>query len=232
MEPHDEKACRRIREQLVSTAENLSVTNCGIAAAIRDLEWLRKETKDPDTAKAFDVAISVIQAKIHDPSAETTYAQEPRRVSSPGDSEKKRSRGNSPHPEQVTPEQARKLLEGTTPTPWEVESWDQQKVDCPEVTNFWVTGADDRQVAEQETLNRNLDETEQNFALIAAAPAMAGMIADMHIEHRHEVRIGDVWLQLTPWGGGKPDPCPVVSSPTRIVYRYVTKPHPVEEMHK
>ena len=66
---------------------------------------------------------------------------------------------------------------------------------------------------------------------MAAAPAMAGMIADMHIEHQHEVRIGDVWLQLTPWAGGNPDSCSTVSSPTRIVYRYVTKSRPVEEKH-
>ena len=68
-EPHDEKACRRIREQLVSTAENLSVMNVGIAAAIRELERLRKENENPDAAKAFSVAIKVIQEKIQNPSA-------------------------------------------------------------------------------------------------------------------------------------------------------------------
>lgn len=72
MEPHDEKACRRVREQLASTAENLSVTNLGIAAAIRELERLRKESKNLDASRAFGIAVNVIHAKIQNPSAHIT----------------------------------------------------------------------------------------------------------------------------------------------------------------
>ena len=216
MEPHDEKACRRTREQLVSTAENLSVMSVGIAAAIRDLEWLRKETQDPDAAKAFDVAISVIQSKIHDPGAEPPCAQEPRRVSSPGDQEKDRSRGSSPHPEQMTPEQARKLLEGTTPAPWEHS-------DSYGITEISASG---EAIA--------TDANPKDAPLIAAAPDMANMIAGTRTEYRVEVRD-----QHGKWhhGGWTDDPAccfePSVfglkSTARRTAYRYVTKPHPVEE---
>lgn len=71
-EPHDEKACRHVREQLASTAENLSVTNLGIAAAIRELERLRKESKNLDASRAFGIAVNVIHAKIQNPSAHIT----------------------------------------------------------------------------------------------------------------------------------------------------------------
>lgn len=71
-EPHDEKACRHVREQLVTTAENLSVTNLGIAAAIRELERLRKESKNLDASRAFGIAVNVIHAKIQNPSAHIT----------------------------------------------------------------------------------------------------------------------------------------------------------------
>lgn len=233
MEPHDEKACRRTREQLVSTAENLSVMSVGIAAAIRDLEWLRKETQDPDAAKAFDVAISVIQSKIHDPGAEPPCSQDSS-CTHPEDSDKNRSRSNSPHPEQVTPGQARQLLDGTTPAPWEVESWNTQEVDCPEVTEFWITGHNDRQIAEQETVNQNRDETEQNFTLMAAALDMAAMIAGMATEYRVEVRDQHGKWHHGGWAGNQaccfePSVFGLKSAARRIAYRYVTKSHPVEE---
>lgn len=138
----------------------------------------------------------------------------------------------------MTPEQARKLLEGITPAPWEVESWNKQEVGCPEVTDFWITSHNDKQVAAQETIERHFDETESDFNLIAAAPDMASMIANMISEYAVQVRRSGEWQ----WSRDEDDfrwqPLTVQMvradrdhprEETRIVRRYVTAPQPLGE---
>ena len=92
----------------------------------------------------------------------------------------------------MTPEEARKLLEGITAAPWEVESWNKQEVGCPEVTDFWITSHNDKQVAAQETIERHFDETESDFNLMAAAPDMAAMIANMTTEYAPQLPDGQL----------------------------------------
>ena len=130
----------------------------------------------------------------------------------------------------MTPEEARKLLEGTTPAPWDVET--HRESGRPDVNQFWITGHNDRQIAEQETLNQNRDETEQNFSLIAAAPDMAAMIAGMRAEY--SVRLPDG--QLNDIGWGDYDAALEDKNTWRrygfdayIVVRYVTAPQPLGE---
>ena len=129
----------------------------------------------------------------------------------------------------MTPEQARKLLEGTTPAPWEVESWNKQEVDCPEVTDFWITSHNDKQVAEQETLGRQFDVTESDFNLMAAAPRMAAMIANMRTEYTVEYQPNpdSQWHRVSDWSEEYPLIDGEELNPReRIVKRYVTAPQP------
>ena len=138
----------------------------------------------------------------------------------------------------MTPEEARQLLDGITPAPWEVESWNKQEVGCPEVTDFWITSHNDKQVAAQETIERHLDETERDFNLMAAAPDMAAMIANMTTEYAVQVRRSDGWQ----WSRDEDDfrwqslTVQMVRADrdhpheeTRLVRRYVTAPQPLGE---
>ena len=138
----------------------------------------------------------------------------------------------------MTPEEARQLLDGITPAPWEVESWNKQEVGCPEVTDFWITSHNDKQVAAQETIERHFDETESDFNLMAAAPGMAEMIANMTAEYAVQVRRSDGWQ----WSRDEDDfrwqslTVQMVRADrdhpreeTRIVCRYVTAPQPLGE---
>lgn len=138
----------------------------------------------------------------------------------------------------MTPEEARQLLDGITPAPWEVESWNKQEVGCPEVTDFWITSHNDKQVAAQETIERHFDETESDFNLIAAAPGMAKMIAGMRTEYAVQVRRSGEWQ----WSRDEDDfrwqalTVQMVRADrdhpreeTRIVCRYVTAPQPLGE---
>lgn len=132
----------------------------------------------------------------------------------------------------MTPEQARKLLAGITPPPWEFDSSTYQEVDCPEATEFWANGRKGRQVAEQTTINRHLDETERNFNLIAAAPDMAAMIAGMRTEYAIEYQPNpdSQWHRISEWS----EEYPLIDGEElkpreRIVKRYVTAPQPLGE---
>ncbi|WP_288891205.1 hypothetical protein [uncultured Corynebacterium sp.] len=132
----------------------------------------------------------------------------------------------------MTPEQARQLLDGTTPAPWEVESWNKQEVGCPEVTDFWTTSHNDKQVAAQETIERHFDETESDFNLIAAAPDMAKTIAGMTTEY--SVQLADGELVGAGWGTHETAWCDCDAWQrdgynARIVCRYVTAPQPLGE---
>lgn len=133
----------------------------------------------------------------------------------------------------MTPEEARQLLDGITPAPWVFDSMTFQEADCPEATEFWANGRKGRQVAEQTTINLHLDETERNFNLIAAAPGMAEMIANMTTEYAVQVRRSGEWQ----WSREEDDfrwqslTVQMVRADrdhpreeTRIVCRYVTEP--------
>lgn len=132
----------------------------------------------------------------------------------------------------MTPEQARKLLDAITPAPWEVKSWNKQEVGFPEVTDFWITSHNDKQVAAQETIERHFDETESDFNLIAAAPDMAEMIAGMTTEY--SVQLADGELVGARWGTY--DVAEFDCEEWRrygynanIAVRYVTAPQPLGE---
>lgn len=126
----------------------------------------------------------------------------------------------------MTPEQARKLLEGTTLAPWEVEMHHESR--RPDVATFWIAGRTGDQVAEQETLGRHFDVTESDFNLIAAAPRMAAMIAGMTAEYAviHQPSPGSEWHQVTRWSKSK-NPLNKgyeLADDERIIVRYVTGP--------
>ena len=130
----------------------------------------------------------------------------------------------------MTPEEARKLLEGTTPGPWEAKT-DQV---TGGLTEFWVTDRYDCQVAEQEALGRSLDVTDSDFNLIAAAPGMANMIAGMTTEY--SVQLADGELVGAGWGTHETAWCDCDAWQrdgynARIVCRYVTAPQPLEGEH-
>lgn len=142
----------------------------------------------------------------------------------------------------MTPEEARQLLEGTSPAPWEVNTQTVYEDNGLEVTEFWVTDHYDKQVAEQESLERHLEEDESNLNLIAAAPGMAAMIAGMTPEYAMQGLCKDPeeWVMLSDWQEEMPpqefileitdaDKGETWHVDTRIVCRYVTKPQPLGE---
>lgn len=108
----------------------------------------------------------------------------------------------------MTPEEARRLLDGTTPGPWY----------CRDDAGLLAVDSGAGPVA--------IDVHEADTALVSAAPDMARTIAGMTTEHRHEVQsIADgTWHPLTEWAEGEPDRRPWNVTPTRIVRRYVTTP--------
>ena len=128
----------------------------------------------------------------------------------------------------MTPEQARQLLDGTTPAPWKVDKQSYGEV----VVDFWVTDRDDNKVAEKTCLDIEVYEVGRNFNLVAAAPDMANMIANMRTEY--SVRLPDG--QLNDIGWGDYDAALEDKNTWRrygfdayIVVRYVTAPQPLGE---
>ncbi|QDF20026.1 hypothetical protein HWC45_gp52 [Corynebacterium phage Stiles] len=113
----------------------------------------------------------------------------------------------------MTPDEARRLLAGTTPGPWDLSS------------SRSVVGIDivmyDGTVMER-----------RNIALAAAAPVLAAMIANMREEYRAEqqVHVG-VWLPLCSWydhDTAQFFAAVVGDGVTRIVRRYVTEQEAVD----
>lgn len=135
----------------------------------------------------------------------------------------------------MTPEEVRKLLAGTTPGPWEVGSWNKQEVDCPEVTEFWITGHNNIEVAVQETIERHRDETESDFSLMAAAPDMAAMIAGMTTEYVCQYQSKNGWKTFRKCDTYEQAERAIDAQawdayyPVRIATRYVTAPQPLGE---
>ena len=134
----------------------------------------------------------------------------------------------------MTPEEARELLDGTSPGLWEVEAQTYQEAGCPEATEFWITDRYDYQVAEQEVTERHREKTENDFNLIAAAPRMAAMIAGMTTEY--SVQLADGELVGAGWGTHETAWCDCDAWQrdgynARIVCRYVTGPQSLEGEH-
>lgn len=139
----------------------------------------------------------------------------------------------------MTPEQARQLLEGTTPGPWEAESLTYDEPAYPEpIVELQVTAHNGNQVAARSDFDSDAYEPSLNFDLIAAAPGMAEMIAGMTAEYAVQVRRSDGWqysreeddfrwqpltVQIVRADRDHPD------EETRLVRRYVTAPQPLGE---
>lgn len=141
----------------------------------------------------------------------------------------------------MTPEQARQLLEGTSPAPWcheaQSEWWDEEEDSIivkqganPEVNPY-------RSVAKVDLCNdlQIPDRTMiANANLIAAAPDMAAMIANMRTEYA--VQLADGRLVGVGWGTRETAECDRDAwrrdgYNARIVCRYVTGPQPLEGEH-
>ncbi|MBC6792663.1 hypothetical protein [Corynebacterium sp. LK26] len=132
----------------------------------------------------------------------------------------------------MTPEQARKLLEGTTPGPWNADD------EGPLVGGIW---SPDRIIFGSYFDWEDMPQWEQgepeDRRLMAAAPDMAAMIANMTAEYAVQVRRSDGWQ----WSRDEDDfrwqPLTVQivradrdhpREETRIVCRYATTPQPLE----
>lgn len=139
----------------------------------------------------------------------------------------------------MTPEQALKLLEGTTPGPWGFDTQTYEEPCYPElVVDFQVTTHNGNQVAVQTDFDSDAYESGRNFNLMAAAPDMAAMIANMTAEYAVQVRRSDGWQ----WSRDEDDfrwqslTVQMVRADrdhpheeTRLVRRYVTAPQPLGE---
>ena len=122
----------------------------------------------------------------------------------------------------MTPEEARDLLDGTTPGPWKWR-WDAGLLSVFDV--------------EEEPVAIDLDVGDSD--LIAAAPDMAAMIAGMREEWGAERQVRGRWVRIvfalnTIWTDDRAiaesavDDCQVLGIPTRIVRRYVTEPEEIK----
>lgn len=126
----------------------------------------------------------------------------------------------------VTPDEARVLLDGTTPGPWEVDhdhAW-EPGVWSPDSIIFGPYY--DRQDMEQWEAGSGAD-----LRLAAAAPALAAMIARMTPEYRAEYYEAalDKWVLVTGWTTEYDAryalrPGIFRAAETRIRIRYVTEP--------
>ena len=118
----------------------------------------------------------------------------------------------------MTPDQARDLLDGTTPGNWQ---WDVTGNVAAVDGDGWEDVAD--------------YVSEPNAPLIVAAPALAAMIAGMREEWGAERQVRGRWIRIvfalnTLWTDDRAiaesavDDCRDLGLPARIVRRYVTEP--------
>ena len=87
----------------------------------------------------------------------------------------------------MTPEEAQALLDAATPGPWNVEEFEEQYAGCPPTTEFYLGSDDFQNIASAETTERYYDQVRANFALIAAAPALAELVAGLRYEYAVQV---------------------------------------------
>lgn len=127
----------------------------------------------------------------------------------------------------MTPEQARKLLEGTTPGPWNADD------EGPLVGGIW---SPDRIIFGSYFDWEDMPQWEQgepeDKRLMAAAPGMAAMIANMRTEYTVEYQspADSQWYRISEWS----EEYPLIDGEElkpreRIVKRYVTAPQPLGE---
>lgn len=140
----------------------------------------------------------------------------------------------------MTPEEARKLLDGITPAPWKVEilSYEQPPY-LGEFVEFWVTAHNNKELVNVYDIPEgHANEIGRNFTLMAAAPDMAAIIAGMRAEYAVQVRRSGGWqysrdeddfrwqdLSVQMVRADRDHP----HEETRLVRRYVTAPQPVGE---
>ena len=140
----------------------------------------------------------------------------------------------------MTPDQARALLDGTTPGPWEVETVPEMRYydgETWETPGKIVVYADEATlfVAADEFVGDEGDEhdNEKNVRLAVAAPALASMVAGMRPEYAVQVLRSGGWQYSREeddfrWQGlavqmvraDRDHP----GEETRLVRRYVTEP--------
>ena len=125
----------------------------------------------------------------------------------------------------MTPDEARDLLDGTTPGPWE---WREGKDQNGEfVALCGPDGADALRTWDGDLYASGVHGTDADKALAVAAPTLASMIAGM----REEWGIVAVYLgrhEVEEWGYDTREHAEsdarLELNPTRIVRRYVTEP--------
>ena len=114
----------------------------------------------------------------------------------------------------MTPDEARDLLDGTTPA----EDW------WYSVKGGWVRHLEPVGI----DAAGELDVPEDDAALIVAAPALAAMIAGMRAEYMALNRADEngEWHQVTPWSAEWPFRTGHVPDPRfdKVIRRYVTTP--------
>lgn len=153
----------------------------------------------------------------------------------------------------MTPEEARKLLDGITPAPWKAEilSYEQPPY-LGEFVEFWVTAHNNKELVNVYDIPEwHANEIGRNFTLMAAAPDMAAMIAGMTTEYSVERNCSVIegepdWEKIgfgmhpgiianTFWTTEKKlaeklyKEAKTGHLPVRIVRRYVTEPQPLGE---
>ena len=125
----------------------------------------------------------------------------------------------------MTPDEARRLLDGTTPGPWE---WREGKDQNGEFVALCGPGGSDAlRTWDGDLYASGVHGTDADKALAAAAPTLAAMIAGMReeyaIEHQHTP--GGQWHQVTGWSHETPlNDGHTLNPDERLVRRYVTTP--------
>mgnify|MGYP007130077801 FL=1 len=125
----------------------------------------------------------------------------------------------------MTPDQARALLDGTTPGPWRLH-----EVKGHPHLRYITTGeghSGDPTAPVCIPVDVTSREGAANMTLKAAAPDMAHMIAAMRTEYaiEHQHTPGGQWHQVTGWSHEPPlNDGHTLAPDERIVRRYVTTP--------
>lgn len=123
----------------------------------------------------------------------------------------------------MTPDEARRLLDGTTPGPW-VRRRDADGNPTPVVVS---AGPTDRHHIMTADPAASPERQQADTALIAAAPTLAAMRAGMHTEYavEHQIVPGGQWYQVTGWSHEPPlNDGHTLAPDERIIRRYVTEP--------
>lgn len=120
----------------------------------------------------------------------------------------------------MTPDEARDLLDGTTPGPWEWVDGKDNGVEYEALRG--PGGVDALRTQDAEEYASWIVGTNANKALAAAAPTLAALIARLRPEYRAEEWQGSCpgWVPTSPWTVVKPEGS--TDPNTRVVRRYVT----------